>query len=80
MLSNSPVLIDALVLSAVGMSVVFVFLACLVGVLSLLQFVQGDETEFSVSKPALGGDTLTEKRKRAAAVAVSIHEFEKTHK
>ena len=78
MLSNSHVLIDALVLSVIGMLVVFVFLACLVGVLSLLQFVRGDDHEPSPMKTALKSDDITEKRKRAAAIAVSIHEFEQS--
>ena len=78
MLSNSQVLIEALVLSAVGMSVVFVFLASLVGILSLLKFVQGDDPAPQARKSVLPGSSLTDKRKRAAAIAVSIHEFEQT--
>jgi|GEM_PF-4621989 len=74
----SPVL-EALALSALGMSVVFLFLSCLVGALWLLRFIKPEPATDSATSPSLHNQRhdsiqLTQKRKRAAAIAVACHE------
>lgn len=83
-MNEASALVEAITISAIGMSVVFIFLGCLVIALYLLPFLSGQnlQTEKDAKtfnrQPVLSARSQVDK-KRAVAIAVALHEFRKQH-
>lgn len=80
------VVVEALLLSAIGMAVVVLFLACLVGLLAGLPYISGiggnGQGDASGTGLALEAEDLSvdkksaaQRRKKAAALAVAVHQM-----
>ena len=65
---------EAVFVAGVGMTTVFVFLGCLVLVLSLLPIFFGDRC---AQKSTSLDENISGRRKRAAAIAVALYESER---